>query len=97
MILTNDYSDCVLILKDGDMITVDGSIREHFDLRVESTEVIFDFPKDAYNLPELKSLAVGGSLVPQYELHIDGVKFDVLAMGAKEEPYKEITMYIVRK
>lgn len=97
MTLTNDYSDCVLVLKDGDMRTVDGAIREHFDLGVESTEVIFDFPKDAYNLPELKSLAIGGSVVPQYELHIDDVKFDVLAMGAKDEPYEQITMHIVRQ
>lgn len=94
---TNYYSNATLIKKDGKGLSIDGMFKEHVDLDQNELEVTFLFQDDSYNLKELKSLAQGGSIVPQYEMSIDGVRFDVFAMGAKNDTEKEITCFIVKK
>jgi hypothetical protein len=61
-----------------------------------NAEIKFTFPLGESNLVEIKNYATGGSVVPRFEMSVDGVLFDVFAMGAKSDLETEVTCLIFK-
>lgn len=78
-------------------IQVDGRLKNDFDFKIDEIEVVFVFSPRSITYMELKSRGFGGSIVPRYTMNINGIEYDVLAFGAKDDLDNEITFFLMKK
>ncbi len=76
---------------------MDGKLKKDFDFEVSESEIVFLFAPRSITYMELKSRGFGGSIVPRYTMNVNGVEYDVLAFGAKDDLDNEITFFLVKK